>query len=112
MIPFAHFTIGGALGLMGLFILVKDIEMRLLLSFPVVMVSGAIAMAPDAGHFIPLLASIETRAIGNLFFFHTYLDSINTDGLLFEVVFSILLQMYIFLTIVENRIRVTQQRRR
>jgi len=36
-------------------------------------------MAPDVGHFIPLLASIETRAIGNLFFFHTYLDSINTQ---------------------------------
>ena len=25
-------------------------------------------MAPDAGHFIPLLASIETHAIGNFFF--------------------------------------------
>ena len=85
--------------------------MRLLLSFPVVMVAGAIAMAPDVGHFIPLFTSIEARAIGNLFFFHTYMDSINQRTVLFEVVFSILLQMHIFLTIIENRVRVIKRRR-
>ena len=111
MIPFAHFSVGAAIGLLLCFLFVKDIEIRLLLSFPVVMVAGAIAMAPDVGHFIPLFSSIETRAIGNLFFFHTYMDSINTGGVLFEVMFSILLQMHIFLTIIENRVRVIKRRR-
>lgn len=111
MLPFTHFSVGAAVGLFLCFLLIGDIEMRLLVSLPVILLAGAISMAPDIGHFIPLFAHIETHILGNLFFFHTFLDSINSTDVFVEVVFSSLLQLYVFLTIIENRVRVVKRRR-
>jgi len=112
MIPFAHFSIGGAIAIFITFAIVNDVEKRLLLSFPALMIGGALAMVPDIAHIVPALSILEHQIIGNFFLFHVFLDSINSEGILFELIFSALIQMWIFLTIVENRVRVINRRQK